>query len=85
MRCSAKRTCVMYMEKLDILEAKIEDMLGLHHVVCEERDRLTRELEETKNRLGETMEQLRQYETERADVKNRVERILGRLNGLNLS
>jgi hypothetical protein len=75
----------MYMEKLDILEAKIEDMLVLHHAVCEERDRLTQELEAAKNRLGETMEQLRQYESERADVKNRVERILGRLNGLNLS
>jgi septal ring factor EnvC (AmiA/AmiB activator) len=73
------------MEKLDILEAKIEDMLVLHHTVCEERNRLTRELEETRTRLGETMEQLREHETERADVKNRVERILGRLNGLSLS
>jgi hypothetical protein len=81
----AKETRVVDMEKLEILEAKIEDMLALHHAVCEERDRLTRELEATNSRLGETMDQLRQHEAERADVKNRVERILGRLNGLNLS
>jgi hypothetical protein len=75
----------MDMEKLETLEAKIEDMLALHHAVCEERDRLSRELEETRSRLGETLETLQQQERERAEVKSRVERILGRLNGLNLS
>lgn len=85
MRCSAKPACVMTMEKLEILEAKIEDMLALHHAVCEERDRLSRELDETRSRLGETLETLQHRERERTEVKDRVERILGRLNGLSLS
>ncbi len=73
------------MEKLEILEAKIEDILALHHSVCEERDRLSRELEETRGRLSETLETLQQHERERADIRTRVERILGKLNGLGVS
>lgn len=75
----------MSMEKLDILATKVEELLALHHSVCEERDRLSRELEETKVRLEESVQQLQEHERERSEVRNRVERILERLNGLGLS
>jgi septal ring factor EnvC (AmiA/AmiB activator) len=80
-----ERPCGMDMEKLEILETKIEEMLVLHNAVCEERDRLSRELEESRTRLRETTEQLQQQEKERAEVRTRVERMLARLNGLSLA
>ena len=75
----------MDMEKLENLEAKIEEMLARHSAVCEERDRLSRELGEVQERLQETTQQLQRHEKERTEIKDKVERILGRLDGLHLA
>jgi len=68
----------MDMEKLEKLEDKIEEMLALHSAVCEERDRLRRELEEAQVRL-------QRQDKERSEIKEKVERILGRLDSLHLT
>ena len=68
----------MDMEKLENLENKIEDMLALHTAVCEERDRLRQE-------LGEAQARLQRQDKERSEVKEKVERILGRLDSLHLT
>lgn len=75
----------MDMEKLKLLETRIEDILTQHTAVCEERDRLKQQLSDVESRAASISAQLTEQETERAEVKSRVERILDRLDGLGLS
>jgi septal ring factor EnvC (AmiA/AmiB activator) len=74
----------MNIETLRHLESKIEEVLTLHAAVCEERDRLRHQLGAAQNRIEQMVEQLRQHEAERAEVRAQVERIMGRLAGLDL-
>jgi predicted nuclease with TOPRIM domain len=74
----------MDVETLRDLESKIEEMLTLHAAVCEERDRLRAELGQAQGRMEKMVAELQQYETERAEMRAHVERIMGRLAGLDL-
>lgn len=72
-------------ETLKVLESKIEELLVQHEAACEERERLREALDAALARSAELADQLKELDRERADVKERVERILGRLDGLGLS
>jgi chromosome segregation ATPase len=74
----------MDVEKLKLLETRIDDILTQHAAVCQERDRLKQQLSEAESRASNTAAQLAQQESERAEIKSRVERILDRLDGLGL-
>jgi chromosome segregation ATPase len=74
----------MNVEPLRHLEAKVEEMLSQHAAVCAERDRLRDQLGAAQDRVESLMAELQQHEAERAEVKAHVERIMGRLDGLNL-
>ena len=74
----------MDIEKLKLLESKIETVLTQHATVCKERDRLNEQLGRAESRMKEISVQLQRYEQERAELKTRVERLLSRLDGLNL-
>jgi chromosome segregation ATPase len=75
----------MSVERLKVLEGRVDDILSRHAAVCAERDRLQGQLEEAQARIAEIHGQLETYEKERAQVRARVESILGRLEGLDLS
>ncbi len=74
----------MDIESLKLLETRIDDILTQHAAVTAERDRLREQLAQTQARLDDTAAQLRQQEQERAAVKAHVERIMSRLDGLDL-
>jgi chromosome segregation ATPase len=75
----------MELEKLRLLEARIDEILTRHAAVCEERDYLRRQLDEAESRAEAAAVQLAAREKERAEIKARVERILDRLDGLGLA
>lgn len=72
------------MDSLKLLETKIDQMLAQHTKVCEERDRLTQEVAQAQARTAELAARARESEQERAEIKARIERILGRLDGVDL-
>lgn len=63
----------------------MEAILAEHALVCQERDRLRQRLGLAEARIRDISARLERYERERAEVKGRVERILSRLEGLELS
>ena len=75
----------MDLEKLKLLETRIDDILTQHTAVCQERDGLKQQLFEAESRATAAVARLAQHDSERAEIKSRVERILGRLDGLGLS
>jgi septal ring factor EnvC (AmiA/AmiB activator) len=75
----------MSVDRLKHLESRIDEMLAHSTAVCEERDRLRQQLASAQARIDEMAVQIRQHEAERAEVKAHVERIMGRLDGLDLS
>ncbi len=74
----------MDLENLKLLEAKIDQFVTQHEKVCEERDALARRLKEKEEQFAQQAGQLKQYEHERGELKARLERILSRLEGLDL-
>jgi len=74
----------MDIETLNLLERKVEAMLAQHNSVCDERDRLSQQLVQAEERIQELQDKLSRSEKERGEVKSRVEKILDRLNGLDL-
>lgn len=75
----------MSLESLKVLEGRVENVLARHAAVCAERDRLHAQLQEAHGRIAEMKGQVEVYEKERAQFRARVESILGRLEGLDLS
>lgn len=75
----------MGLESLKVLEGRVDDVLARHAAVAAERDRLREELAATRERLAEMAARLEDVEKERAQVRARVESILGRLEALDLS
>jgi hypothetical protein len=75
----------MSLESLKVLEGRVDDILARHAAVCVERDRLRAQLQEAHGHIAEMKSQLDKHEKERAQVRARVESILGRLEGLDLS
>lgn len=75
----------MDLENLKLLEAKINQFVDQHERVRGEHESLAQRLEDTERQLAEVTAQLKQYEQERSEVRARLERILSRLEGLDLT
>jgi len=75
----------MTLDSLKVLEGRLDDVLGRHRSLSTERDRLKEQLDEAQARIAALSGQLQTYEKERAQIWARVESILGRLEGLDLS
>jgi chromosome segregation ATPase len=71
-------------EILRLLEVRIEGVLSQRTALSEERDRLRNELGEARAQIDRLAGQLREQEREKARVREHVERIMTRLEGLNL-
>jgi len=75
----------MDLQGFELLESKIESMLDRHADLIRERDRLNDQLAEAEAKMKGMAGQIERYEKERAEVKARVERIMGRLESVVLS
>jgi septal ring factor EnvC (AmiA/AmiB activator) len=73
------------LESLKLLEARIDQFVEQHERVREEHEGLLQRLRDKEKQLAEATAQLKQYEQERAEMKTRLERILSRLGGLDLT
>lgn len=74
----------MGLENLKLLETKIDRLLAQHEKIRQERDVLGQRMKEKEAQFAQLAGQVRQFEQERNDLKTRLERILGRLEGLDL-
>jgi chromosome segregation ATPase len=72
----------MSVERLDALEARIRDLVTLVQDLRKANAGLEAELRTTKDRLKSQEEINRRWEMERADIKARVERVLGEIEVL---
>jgi len=72
----------MALESLKLLEAKLNDFLARHEQVCLEKDDLSGQLREREHEYSALLEQLQQYERERNEIRDRLEKILSRFEGL---
>ena len=72
----------MALESLKLLEAKISGFLARHEQICSEKDDLSVRLREREQEYSALLEQLRQYERDRNEIRARLEKILNRLEGL---
>jgi septal ring factor EnvC (AmiA/AmiB activator) len=75
----------MSLESLKVLEAKIGEFVERHEQVRNEREQLRSELRDRDKKLAEALAQLKRYEKERSEIRSRLERMLGRLAGLELT
>lgn len=75
----------MSLASLKVLEGRVEDVLGHHAAVTAERDRLQERLRQAEAKIAEMASQLQTFEKERAQIRARVESILGRLEAFDLS
>ncbi len=75
----------MDLENLKLLEAKINQFVDQHERVRGEHESLVQRLQDKERQLAEATAQLKQYEQERSEVRARLERILSRLDGLDLT
>jgi septal ring factor EnvC (AmiA/AmiB activator) len=75
----------MDLENLKLLETKIGEFVDQHERVRHEHASLVQRLKEREQQLAEVKAQLKQYEHERSEIKTRLERVLSRLEGLDLS
>jgi septal ring factor EnvC (AmiA/AmiB activator) len=74
----------MDLENLKLLESKINQFVDQHERVRQSHESLLQSLKDRDRQLAELTSQVKQYERERVEIKTRLERILSRLNGLDL-
>ena len=75
----------MSLESLKLLESKIGEFVDQHERVRQEHESLVQRLNQQEKQLAEAAVQLKQYEQERSEIRARLERILSRLEGLDLT
>ena len=69
----------MSRETLQVLEERLESFLAHHEQVQGERAELAARLAEAERVNEDLRERVRRYERERAEIRSRIGRILGRL------
>lgn len=78
-------TAVGELESLKQLESRIGKILDRHEEVRREKDALARQLLEREAKFDELVKRVHQFEQERRELKGRLEKILSRLNGLDIA
>lgn len=74
----------MALESLKILEEKVVGVLARHEQVRAERADLAARLEAQERAYAMLLERLQQYEQERHEMRERLEKIMDRLAGLDV-
>jgi septal ring factor EnvC (AmiA/AmiB activator) len=75
----------MDLESLKLLESKVEQFVAQHERAREEQGALARRLADKDRELADAAATLKRYEQERAEIRARLERILSRLDALDLT
>ncbi len=75
----------MSLESLKLLEEKIGEFVEQHERVRQQAEALVLRLRDREEQLAKMTSQLKRYEEERSEMKERLERILGRLENLDLT
>ncbi len=70
------------MENLEQLEAKIEQLLERHERVKREKEEAEKRLQQKEDEFHHLSGQLRQYERERSEIRQGLEKILGHFERL---
>ncbi len=74
----------MELENLRLLEEKVDGFLARHEQVCSEKEYLRVRLNEQERAYTVLLERLRQYEQERNEMRDRLEKILNCFEGLGI-
>ncbi len=72
------------LESLKLLEERVHQFAAQHQRVRQEYDEVLQRLESKEKELAQAAAQVERYEQERNEIKARLERILSRLDGLDL-
>jgi hypothetical protein len=72
----------MALESIKVLEERINGFLERHEKVCNEKNELLLRLKEQERAYALLVEQMHQYEKERNEVRDRLENIINKFNGL---
>ena len=75
----------MALENLKILEEKLNGFLERHEKVRSENTVLATRLDEQEHEVSLLLERVRDYETERNEVRDRLEKILTQFGNLGLA
>ena len=74
----------MSLENLEQLEARIDRLIEKHERVKKEKELAEQRLEQKESESHQLRGQLRQYERERVEIRERLEKILGHFQRLDL-
>lgn len=72
-------------DHLEQLEARINQLLERHESVKKEKELAERRFQQREIEWHQLKGQLRQYERERSEIREKLEKILGHIERLNLS
>jgi predicted nuclease with TOPRIM domain len=75
----------MTLDNLEQLEATINRLLEKHEKTKRERESLQKRLEQKESEWHHLRGQIRQYERERVELREKLDRIIGQFAGLNLT
>jgi septal ring factor EnvC (AmiA/AmiB activator) len=75
----------MSLESLKVLEAKLDEFVDRHEQVREQQKELQQRLEKQATQLNQALAQLKRCEKERVEVRERLQRVLSRINELGLT
>jgi chromosome segregation ATPase len=74
----------MALKSLKLLEERINGFLARHEQIQHEKASLAKRLSEKEQAYRLLLERLQQYEREREEIRNRLEKILSRFESLDL-
>jgi len=75
----------MSFDNLEQLEATINRLLEKHEKTKREKESLQKKLEQKESEWHHLRGQIRQYERERVELREKLDRIIGQFAGLNLT
>ncbi|HXT53189.1 MAG TPA: hypothetical protein VN826_01710 [Candidatus Eisenbacteria bacterium] len=76
---------VMTLDNIEQLEATIDRLLASHERIKTEKEAVEKRLQQKESEWHHLKGQLRQYERERVELRDKLDRILGQVASLDLS
>lgn len=74
----------MALDNIEQLEARIDRLIEKHEKVRREKESIEKRLQQKESEWHHLKGQLRQYERERIELREKVDRILGQFESLDL-
>jgi septal ring factor EnvC (AmiA/AmiB activator) len=75
----------MTLDNIEQLEATIDRLLASHERIKTEKEAVEKRLQQKESEWHHLKGQLRQYERERIELREKLDRILGQVAGLDLT